>query len=156
MNYDFESFKKMYGLDDRKSDDSKDDLSDDFSVLDELDSGNNLYDELVPSNNLSEEIVHEIKEESPTPSNGTLKNEFEDKLEKTMEIDSFELEPEMIEVLEPIPVKEIKPKEKKKLLPLTVAKDHHLEYAFAHCAVLGFITAAMGSGMLIYIINHII
>jgi len=144
MNYDFESFKKMYGLDDDKDENSKDILSSEFSVLDELDDG--LYEEL--SNDLEKDL-----DETPTLSEIMLE-ESDDNLEKTMEIDTFEFDSEMAECLEPEPVKEVKTKKKKKLLPWTVAEDHHLEYAFAHCAVLGFITAAMGSGMLLYIINH--
>ena len=144
MNYDFESFKKMYGLDDDKDENSKDILSSEFSVLDELDDC--LYEEL--SNDLEKDL-----DETPTLSEIMLE-ESDDNLEKTMEIDTFEFDSEMAECLEPEPVKEVKTKKKKKLLPWTVAEDHHLEYAFAHCAVLGFITAAMGSGMLLYIINH--
>lgn len=151
MNYDFESFKKLYGLDDNKDVNSKDTLSSEVSVLDELENEASLYDELVTPNdlNLEHEMVYEVKS---TPLADIFKD---DELEKTLKIDSFKLDSEMAEVLEPTPISEVKTKKKKKrLLPFTVAEDHHLEYAFAHCAVLGFITAAMGSGMLIYILNH--
>lgn len=78
----------------------------------------------------------------------------EDPLEKTLEIETFELDQEEKELLEP----KIPKQEKKKKwwhLPITTAKHHHLEYAFVHCSILGFITAFIGAGMLTYIINHI-
>jgi len=142
MNYDFEEFKKLYGLDSK----------DDSSITSESKEETSLYDELMTTN--SEKIDNLfLDSDAPTPSIESI--EDEDKLEKTMEIDTFELDNELQETLEPPLIKEEKPKKKKRFhLPFTIADSHHLEYAFAHCAVLGFITAAMGSGMLIYILNH--
>lgn len=154
MNYDFESFKKLYGLDndDKKSEDI---LTPEFMELEKQENEVSLFDELnvYESDNISD-VNKEIKK-TPIPSPKKI-NEVHDNLEKTMEIDKFDLDHEMKKALEPTEEKtEEKPKKKKKFhLPMTTSKDHHLEYAFAHCAVLGFITAAMGSGMLIYILNN--
>lgn len=144
MNYDFEEFKKLYGIDSK----------DDSSMTSETNEETSLYDELMTTS--SEKFDNLILDNDvPTPSIESIKDEAQNDLEKTMEIDTFELDYEMSEALEPPLIKEEKPKKKKRFhLPFTTADSHHLEYAFAHCAVLGFITAAMGSGMLIYILNH--
>lgn len=92
-------------------------------------------------NNLLDELIseHEIKE---------------DPLEKTLEIETFELGEDEKELLK---TKEPEQEKKKKWwhLPITIAEEHHLEYAFVHCSILGFVTAFIGAGMLTYIINHI-
>lgn len=95
----------------------------------------------IQNNSLLDELIseHEIKE---------------DPLEKTLEIENFELDEDEKEILK---TEAPKPEKKKRWwhLPITTAKDHHLEYAFVHCSVLGFVTAFIGAGMLTYIINHI-
>ncbi len=153
MNYDFDNFKKRYGL--------EDDVTSSFDELENVENDDSLYNELIPSStyNLEDTIRLEkntFEQINPiTISDSDEKDEvsdfFEDELEKTLEIDTFKLDYELEELLEPVK------KEKKKWwhLPISTANDHHLEHAFVNCAVLGFITAAMGSGMLLYIINHI-
>lgn len=154
MNYDFESFKKLYGLD---NGDKKDEniLTPEFMELEKQENEVSLFDELnvYESNNIS--VPNKEIKKTPIPS-PKKNNKVHDNLENTMEIETFDLDHEMKKALEVAEEKkEEKPKKKKKFhLPMTTSKDHHLEYAFAHCAVLGFITAAMGSGMLIYILNH--
>jgi len=133
MYKSFEDFEKMYGI--NNTNDEKignETMSSGFSKSDENDE---LYNELTPTSTC--EIGNTAEFEA-----------------STMEIDTFKLDEEINAILEPKEIEKKKTK-KKKWLPMTVAKDHHLEYAFAHCAILAFITAAMGTGFLAYIINHI-
>ncbi len=167
MNYDFDKLKGLYELND-EPDNKTSDVFSSFGELDEVENDDSLYNELVPSStyNLEDTIRLErsvfdgIKEVSPTTDGLTpelLDIPKDNKLEDTLEIDTFELDNELGVLLEDHDEKkkEAKPRKKWFHLPITVAEDHHLEHAFVNCAVLGFITAAMGSGMLMYILNQI-
>jgi len=156
MYKSFEDFEKMYGI--NNTNDEKignETMSSGFSKSDENDE---LYNELTPTSTCeignTAEFEASIFEQilGNKPSNKTVKQDVD--FEDTMEIDTFKLDEEINAILEPKEIEKKKTK-KKKWLPMTVAKDHHLEYAFAHCAILAFITAAMGTGFLAYIINHI-
>ena len=50
---------------------------------------------------------------------------------------------------------EVPEKPKRRFLPWSIVESHHLQAAFVDCAILGFITAAFGYGMLYFIINNI-
>ncbi len=78
-----------------------------------------------------------------------------DIMENTLEIETLKLDDEESQMFTTKTQKEKKKKRKWYHLPITTAKDHHLEYAFVHCSILGFITAFMGMGMFAYIMNHI-
>lgn len=156
MNYNFDDFKKLYGLD--NNDKKEDILTPEFKALEKQENEVSLFEELNSSDTeaLENNVTIPNKEIKKTPIPSPKKvNKVHENLENTMEIDSFKLDNEISKMLEPVKLEEETPKKKKRFhLPFTTADSHHLEYAFAHCAVLGFITAAMGSGMLIYILNH--
>lgn len=159
MNYDFDNLKKRYGLEEEENISS-------FDELDDIENDDSLYNELIPSStyNLEDTIkfekdvleqINDVKPITISDSENEISEIFEDELEKTLEIDTFKLDYELEELLEPEARKKETKKRKWWHLPMSTANDHHLEHAFVNCAVLGFITAAMGSGMLLYIINHI-
>jgi len=159
MYKSFQDFEKMYGMNSTNDEKSNNDIfPSQFEQLDQNDNDDVLYNELAPSNTYDIEdtaqfeasIFEQILGNTPP----TRPIETNPNLEDTMEIDTFELDEEINEILKPKEIKKNVPK-KKKWLPMTVANDHHLEYAFAHCAILAFITAAMGTGFLTYLINHI-
>ncbi len=82
-------------------------------------------------------------------------DETKDPLEKTLEIKNFNLEEDELNILNIEETKKPEKKKKRKFLPMTTAEENHLQYAFVHCSILGFITAFIGGGMLAYIINNI-
>lgn len=137
MNYNFDEFKKLYNLETKDEKDSNLKVASEPATMDifsskiEDESDNSLFDELMEADS--------------------------DIMENTMEIKNFKLDDDAIEILDlGEDKKEEKPKKKKWWhLPWTTVNDHHLENAFVNCAVLGFITAGMGYGMLAYIISHI-
>lgn len=149
--------------------DDKSDIFSSFGELDDIEVDDGLYNELVPSSTYNledtmriEKSVFMDKEDSFDSYNDAFicqvndelcDNTVDSSLENTMEIDTFELENEMSELLEPSST--LVKKKKWWNLPITVAEDHHLENAFVSCAILGFITASMGTGFLTYILNHI-
>ena len=95
-----------------------------------------------------------------TSSNNSLIDELMDKtnydiMDQTLELDTLKLDDEENQILM---TDAKKPKDKKKRrfhLPITTAEHHHLEYAFVHCSILGFITAFIGIGTLTFIFLHI-
>lgn len=141
MNYDFEKFKKLYNL---ETNEDKEEKLKNCSEQATIDIFANKPQEDLDNNALFNELI----EDEP------------DIMENTLEIKNFKLDEETIEILSLDEPKEEKPLEKPKKkkwwhLPWTTVNDHHLENAFVNCAVLGFITAGMGYGMLAYIISHI-
>ena len=140
MNYDFEKFKKLYNLETNEDKEKEIKKASEPATMD-IFSGKNLEN----NNALFDELI----EDEPV-----------DIMENTLEIKNFELDNEAIEILDLGEDKkeEAKGKPKKKKwwhLPMTTVTEHHLENAFVNCAVLGFITAGMGYGMITYIISHI-
>ncbi len=104
----------------------------------------NYQDEELYSNQNNNSLLEELMNETNY-----------DIMENTLELDTLKLEDDEAQMLTP-PVKKEKTKKRKWYhLPITTAEDHHLEYAFVHCSILGFITAFMGLGMFAYIMNHI-
>lgn len=158
--YNFDEFKNLYDKERKEKDSTSDIFDQEFGELDEIEikEDNNTtltFTEEAPKFHLEPEIL----EITPTKQ---VNEEPEDEMDKTKEIDNMSLA-EIKEIRGQLaqagvinPIEDIyngKTNDKPKVKALT--KNTDMEAAFVNCAILGFITAAIGSGMLLYILNHI-
>ncbi len=160
-SYNYEKLKELYESDNYTPDNSSINTSKQATTVDIFDEFSELNDFVNEPEPPRFRLEPEVLDITPKPDVSLFAPE--DDMNKTRNIDLHELQtelskPEIVDTIDKIyngePLNYEKPKRKIRL-PWTVANDHHLENAFVNCAVLGFITAAIGSGMLIYIINHI-
>ena len=111
-----------------------------------------IFSEEETSTDIFDGFKNPLKEEKKQDNNDSM-------LEKTLEIETLDLnfyldkdqkveKPEEETIAKEVKVVPEEIKKKKK-------KDHTIQESFINCSVLGFITAFMGAGWLINIINHI-
>lgn len=137
---DYKMFLDLYN-DKNKESKIKDEVKDIFDELDEIDF---------------KDTFDEKKDFENDPIEPEIIGVSDPMFENTAEIEVLSLDSLNDDVIET--TKEIlddKPKKKRRFLPWTIDEDYHLQRAFVNCAVLGFITMAIGYGELFYIICHI-
>ena len=125
-----------------KEEETSDDVFDGFTTPAKEDTSNDIFDGFTTP----------VKEETKKEDNS---------LEKTLEIETLDLNVYLdknqkiekpLEATKEKSNTEETPKEDKESKK---EKDHTIQESFINCSVLGFITAFMGAGWLINIINHI-